>query len=93
MKFKLKMFFFVEFFLWFGSVLSGGFQAWNFLFERVRPFSFCKGHFHLELKVYGKLLKGHQGQGHGQQRPGPLCNSRPEFLYLSNKSPNMMTSL
>ena len=23
--------------------------AWNFIFERARPFSLCKGHFHLEI--------------------------------------------
>ncbi len=41
-------------------------------FEKARPFSFCRGHF------YGKLLKGHQGQDQGQQRPWPPCNSRAE---------------
>ena len=49
-------------------------QAWNFIFERARPFSFEN------IKVNGKLLKGHQGKDQGQRRPWllcPVCYSRP----------------
>ena len=50
-----------------------------FIFERARPISFCIGHFH--WKIFGKPLKGHQGQNTGQQGPGPPCTCyyRPEF--------------
>ena len=51
--------------------------GWNLIFEMTRLFSFCKKHFHWKIIVYWKLLKGHQGQDQGQQRPWPpwpLCN-------------------
>ncbi len=41
-------------------------QPWNFIFERARPFSFFAYGTVSILKVYSKLLKGHQGQDQGQ---------------------------
>ncbi len=43
----------------------------KFIFERARPFSFNKGHFHLG-KPYSlwNLLKGHQGQDQGNRSHG-----------------------
>ena len=29
--------------------LTNMFQAWNFIFERARPFCFYKGHFHWKI--------------------------------------------
>ena len=44
-------------------------QAWNFIFERARPFSFFKGHFKREiLKSMGNKPRPRSGQ----QRPWPL---------------------
>ena len=47
-------------------------QAWNFIFGRARPFSFCKGHFHrkiLQVDVdhfqRGTKAKTRGNRGHG----------------------------
>ena len=37
------------------------------------------------LKVNGKLLKGHQGQDQGQWRPWPACNFRPVYWKVLQK--------
>ena len=33
-------------------------QAWNFIFERARPFSFCKGHFHWKILSQWETFEG-----------------------------------
>ncbi len=43
-------------------------QAWNYIFERARClFIFAKGVLMENRKVFGKPLKGNQGQDKGQQ--------------------------
>ena len=55
-------------------------QAWNFIFERARPFSFCKGHFNWKtLKPMGNLCRGTRAKFKGNRGNWPLwswCNSR-----------------
>ena len=55
-----------------GQIEKVVFQAWNFIFERARPFYVLQRAHPLEnLKLNGKLLQGHQGQDQGQHKPWP----------------------
>lgn len=58
------------------QLVSPQHRAWNFIFKKARPFSFCKVHlnFHQKILVCGKHLKGHH---QGEQWLWPQCNSRP----------------
>ncbi len=61
------------------------FQAWNFVLERARPFLIWEMALPLEtLKVYGKLLKGHQGQDQLLNSRPALCLDAPSGYGLTN---------
>ena len=46
-------------------------QAWNFIFERARPFVFCKGHLHWKtLKSMGNFWRGTKMKFQACHTPG-----------------------
>ena len=51
---------FSQWWLWWIRPMS---QAWNFIFERARSFSFCKGHFHWKFWSQWETFAGAPGHG------------------------------
>ena len=75
---------------------TGAFQAWDFIFERARPFPFCKGHFHWKmLRSMANFWRGTKAKTRGQQRPPPwpVCNSRPAIWRAPRQWPGGMEAI
>ena len=72
------------------NIIRTVFPDWNFVIKGARPFYIMQRALPLEiLKVYGRLLKGHQGQYQGQQRPlppWPSSNSRHDFTFFKGQT-------
>ena len=60
---------------------------WNFIFERARPFSFCKGHFYWKvLKSMGNFWRGTKAKTRGNGGRAPRClREIPSLVFISLK--------